>query len=524
MVVADRIKRMAIGDMIRRAALRYPNKTAVVDGEQRVSYQEFDEACNRFANYLLGQGLRKGDRVACICQNSVEFLVSMFGIAKAGLVWVPMNPMLAPQVIEYIILHSEARAIVTDSVFYPKIAPLLRALPDVEKVVTLPVGGDASIPGTTPFPEAVAPCSALEPEVHIRSEDLAIIMYTSGTTGNPKGVMHSHMSIYVSTLGNIIECELAKDDVVACLMPLFHCAQHILAASTLHLGATVVVMRGFEPNRFLGAIAEEKISWTFMLPMMYRAMLDCPERENYDLSSLRNCMYAMAPMGEGTIRQAIHEFKARFSLGSGQTEMYPATMIFKPEEQLRRFGSYWGVSSLLVETAIMDDDGNLLPPGEAGEIVHRGPNAMEGYWRNEEETAKSRKFGWHHTGDLGVFDPDGQMIFVDRKKDMIKTGGENVPSIKVESVILNEPRIANATVLGLPHERWIEAVTAFVKLKPGVVMAKEELIDYCKKHLSGFEVPKAVVILEEFPVTATGKIQKNVLRQQYIDYYANSER
>jgi long-chain acyl-CoA synthetase len=307
------------------------------------------------------------------------------------------------------------------------------------------------------------------------------------------------------------------------MMPLFHCAQHAMTASALNVGGTSVVLRGFDPVDYFATVAREKITWMFGLPMMYRTMLDHPEAANYDLSSLRYCLYAMAPMDEGTLRRAIDRFGARFGLGTGQTEMYPGTMFFKPEEQLRRFGPYWGISSLIVDTAIMDDDGNLLPPGQAGEIVHRGPTVMEGYWKNEEATEQARKFGWHHTGDLGVIDPDGQLIFVDRKKDMIKTGGENVPSIKVESVILNEPRIANAAVVGLPHARWGEAVTAFVAAKPETVITEEEIIDHCKQQLAGFEVPKAVVILDQFPLTATGKIQKNVLRQMYSEHYLHTQ-
>lgn len=516
------IKRLAVGDIIRRAALRYPDKIAVVDGEKRILYRELNETCNRFANFLFSRGLQKGDRVACVCQNSAEFLIVMYGIVKAGLVWVPINPLLATQDIQYIIEHSDARALVVDDVLYPKIGGLLPELKLVETVVTIPLTG--SVPeGTLAFADTVSGQPTAEPEADIRSDDLALIMYTSGTTGKPKGVMQTHTAVYVATLGNIIEGELTKDDVATCMMPLFHCAQHVLTASMLHIGATAIVMRGFDPVAFFATVQKEKITWMFGLPVMYRTMLDHPEAPNYDLSSLNYCLYAMAPMDEGTLRRAIERFGARFALATGQTEMYPATMFFKPEEQLCRFGPYWGISSLIVDTAIMDDDGNLLSPGQVGEIVHRGATVMEGYWKNEEATAQTRKFGWHHTGDLGVIDSDGQLIFVDRKKDMIKTGGENVPSVKVESVILNDPQIANAAVVGLPHARWSEAVTAFVTLKPGAFITEQEIIENCKKQLGGFEIPKAVVILDQFPLTATGKIQKNALRQMFGDYYAQAK-
>jgi long-chain acyl-CoA synthetase len=229
----------------------------------------------------------------------------------------------------------------------------------------------------------------------------------------------------------------------------------------------------------------------------------------------------MAPIAEPLLRRAIAEFCPSFSLASGQTEMYPATTLFAPEQQLQRFGCYWGESTVINDTAIMDDEGNLLPHGETGEIVHRGPNVMEGYYKDAEATEKSRLFGWHHTGDLGRFDQDGQLLFVDRKKDMIKSGGENVPSIKVESALLRHPAVANAAAVGIPHPHWSEAVTAFVTLKPGASLEAEELIALSREHLGGFEVPKAVVFLDALPMTATGKVQKHALRDAHAGLYAD---
>jgi len=247
-------------------------------------------------------------------------------------------------------------------------------------------------------------------------------------------------------------------------------------------------------------------------------MLDHPSRPLRNLSSLRLCFYAMAPMAENLLRRLIEAFCPNFTLGSGQTEMYPMTVMFRPEEQLRRFGPYWGTTSILNDTAIMDDNGRLLGPGEVGEIVHRGPNVMEGYYKNPEATAEARAFGWHHTGDLGIWDK-GLLMFKDRKKDMIKTGGENVPSIKVESVLLRHAAVGNAAAVGLPHARWIEAITAFVVLKPGASADEAELIRHCKEHLGGFEVPKAIRVLDALPMTATGKVQKHPLREQYRELY-----
>jgi long-chain acyl-CoA synthetase len=309
------------------------------------------------------------------------------------------------------------------------------------------------------------------------------------------------------------------EDIATALLPLFHSAQHAMTTSFLHLGATNIIFRGFDPIKLMSAIDHEKITWLFALPMMYRELLNHPERVNYNLSSLNYCLYAMAPIDKGTLAKAIEELCPNFGLGTGQTEMYPSTLYFKPEEQQRRFGSYWGISSIMNDTAIMDDQGNFLPPGEVGEIVYRGPNVMEGYYKDPEATIETRRFGWHHTGDLGMFDKDGQLLFVDRKKDMIKTGGENVASIKVEQVLLGHPAVANVAVVGLPHERWIEAISGFVVLKHDTVVTKKELLEFCREHLGGFETPKSIQFVDKLPMTTTGKIQKNKLREQYQRLY-----
>jgi long-chain acyl-CoA synthetase len=319
-----------------------------------------------------------------------------------------------------------------------------------------------------------------EPMVEIGDRDVAQIMYTSGTTGRPKGVMQSHLSVVMAAMANAVEFGLRRDDVNNATLPLFHCAQHTLMCGVIAAGGTVVITRGFEPGAMLEAIERERISFLVGLPLMHQAMLDHPSRLKRNLSSLRLCVYAMAPMAETLLRRLIAEFCPNYMLATGQTEMYPATVAFRPEEQLRRFGPYWGVSSILNDTEVMDDQGRILGEGEVGEIVHRGPNVMEGYYKNPEATAEARTFGWHHTGDLGMW-VDAQLLFKDRKKDMIKTGGENVASIKVESVLLRHPAVANAVAVGLPHARWIEAVTAFVVLKPGAQVDEAELLHLCKE-------------------------------------------
>ncbi|HDM60030.1 AMP-dependent synthetase [Archaeoglobales archaeon] len=519
------INRLAFGDVLRRNAKRFGDREAIVvfgeldrEGlEKKLTYREADEKANQFANALIERGMKKGDRVAMIMGNSAEFVLCQFGAAKAGATVVPINPVITSRDIEYQLKHSESKFAVVDDIFLPKIKDILKNL-GIDYIV-VPISGNAE---HETFKEFIKGMPKEEPEVEIWERDILEILYTSGTTALPKGVMLSHLNVIFGCLNATLDGAMigfANPDAVATtLMPLFHCAQQAITYGVAIIpGGKTVVMRGFDPETLLRAIEKERITFTFMLPTMYRIILDM-DLSNYDLSSWKYALYAMTPMDERTKRRLIEELGLTIMLGTGQTEAFPPTSIFRPEHQLEKEGNYWGTPCYFTEHAIMDDEGNLLSENQIGEIVLRGPNVMEGYLKNEEATAEASKYGWHHMGDLGFFDEDGLLKFVDRKKDMIKTGGENVPSIKVESVILAHPKVAEAAVIGLPHERWGEAVTAVVVPKDPS-LTEDELIKYCKEHLAGFEVPKKVIFVSEMPKTATGKIQKYQLRERYEDLY-----
>lgn len=506
------VNRIAIGDIIRRAAKRYQDEIALVEGEKSISYDELDQACNRFANYLIECGYNKGDAIATICGNSIDHVIAIYGIQKAGLIWVPINPGISSAEKEYILNTVNVKLTIIDDDLLKVDTSLF------ENANILIVGNEQS---EKSLQKTILNQSPIEPLIHVQDRDIAQIMFTSGTTGNPKGVCVSHTAVYMASLNNIIEVNFKQSDVSLAVMPLFHCAQHTLITSLLTIGAKIVLVKKFEPENFMQLIEKEKVTFLFALPMMFRAIIHHPKFKNYNLKSLKNCLYAMAPMDETTLKKGIEEIGADFLLATGQTEIYPATMVFKPEEQLKRFGSYWGTTALINDTEVMDDQGNILGKGQIGEIVHRGPNVMNGYLDNEEATKETRLYDWHHTGDLGFWDEDGQMVFVDRKKDIIKTGGENVASIKIEHTLINYHKIDAAVVVGIPHERWNEAVTAFVRPKEQTVVTEEEIVSYCKQHLGGFQVPKKVVFVDEFPMTSTGKIQKQKIRAQYNSLYLN---
>lgn len=517
------IQRVALGDIFRRQARHIPNREAMVErrGGQRISfsYKTLNDQLNRFAAAIAGLGLKRGDKVAMIGPNSWEIVVAIYGCAKGGFVAVPLNPRLGPEDIIFMLNHSEAKTIIADDVLCPLIDSMKEKFTTLKHFVSIPATGIKAPAYFLDFGEFLAGQSDTEFEQIVWDRDPFTILYTSGTTARPKGVVLSHLSCYIMSLSNLIEMKLFREHTGAIVMPMFHCAQQTFATTHFHIGAKNIICRMFDPGAMLELIQEEKIGSLFLLPMMWRAILDHPRLKDSDVSSLKRCTYAMTPMDKRTLERGTEVFGPNFMLGTGQTEFFPSTECFKPEWQLKKSGNYWGDPALTVETAIMDEDGAIVPQGQVGEIVRRGPAHLLEYLKEPDATDEIRKFGWAHSGDIGYFDEDGLLVFVDRKKDMIKTGGENVPSIKVERVILADPRVSEVAVVGLPHEKWIEAVTAFVVPKENSSLSENDVITICRSELGGFEVPKKVLIVDELPKTTTGKLKKNIVKQKYNDLY-----
>jgi len=516
------IQRVAVGDVFRRRARNTPNRIAVVEqrGEKRIAmtFLELNQKLNKFASATRTLGLEKGHKVALLGLNSNEYLIALYGAAKAGLTAVPINPGLSPGDIAYVIDHAGADLLVLDSMLIPLITSIREKIKSVKQIVVINPSDEAIPEEYLGFEALMAKGSPLEVEdVIINDRDIFEILYTSGTTGHPKGVLVSHLSVYISSLSSAIEFGMASGCSTTMVLPIFHCAQQVLTFSSLNAGGTVNIVRQFDPGKFLKTIESEEVNLIFCIPMMYRMLLDHPDIKTCNLENLQTCVYAMTPMDQRTLGECIKMFKADFIHGTGQTECFPPTNIFKASDCLEKQGNYWGNSNLILDTAVMDEEGKILPPNQVGEIVWRGPLVMESYYKDEEATAESRKFGWHHSGDLGMFDDDGLLLFVDRKKDMIKSGGENVPSIKVERVILADHRVQQVAVVGTPHEHWIEQVTAFVVRTPNSDLSEEEVIRICKAYLGRFEVPKRVFFVDELPMTSTGKIKKNILRRMAVE-------
>lgn len=520
------IGRVNVGDILTRTAWRQPDHEAVVDGSRRMTYRELNRETNRLAQALLRAGYRRGDALTVASGNSIEFLLTYFACAKTGVVCVPLNLAWGPSETAYVLEHSRTRVIVVEAQLAGLVAGALNRLEGsyVRDVVIAPGTGELWEPGGaatwSSLEEFVAKAGDGEPQCYVEDRDPVTYLYTSGTTSAPKGVVSSHVAVYIESLTAPLVLKLSRDERSAVMMPLFHTAQlNGFTTGLMYVGGTAVIMRGFDPAHLLEAIETERITQIFGLPMMYRAMMDHPDIARRDLSSLRLALYAMAPMPDSDLRRAMEVFGCQFALGFGQTEMNPLTTVFLPEHQLSHPGSV-GLPVPNVQVGIMDDEGNLLGQGAAGEIVYRGPHAMEGYLHDQEATDAAFTHGWFHSGDVGQFDSDGILWFADRKKDVIKTGGENVASIEVEKALYEaEPRIAEVVVVGLPHEHWSEAIAAVVTRNPGSDLTEEDVLSAARSRLAGFKVPKAVIFTDAMPRTATGKIQKNVLREQYRGYF-----
>ncbi|MCF8563253.1 long-chain-fatty-acid--CoA ligase [Alicyclobacillus tolerans] len=516
------IQRVCVGDIVARAAAHYPDKVGIIDGQLRLTYRHFNEVVNRTGHALLSLGLNHQDRVAIASRNTWEFLAIYFACAKAGLIAMPVNLGLKPAEIAYCLRDSNAKVLLAETVLSHAVAQVAPLAPDLEHVIWLRSGSDVPAVEKTygAFESLLTAGNPAEVERVVSDRDVIQLLYTSGTTSMPKGVLTSHVAVVMTAFSAALRQKSDPNDVVMHVLPLFHCAQlNSLAIPAFVNGATSVILPSFDVNRVAEELEQHRVSSVLLLPMMYQALLSHPGVQRRNYSSVRYAIYAMAPMPESRISEIQALFpNAKVLLGSGQTEFTPPTTFQFPEHQQTKAAS-WGPAAPSVWVEIMDDHGRLLPRGETGEIVYRGPNAMEGYWNQPEKTLEAFHHGWFHSGDVGYMDDEGVVWFTDRKKDMVKTGGENVASLEVERKLLEHPDVAEAAVVGLPHDRWGEAVTGLVILKEGRSPSEQDIIAYCKTTLADFKVPKRIHFVTEFPRTGTGKIQKHELRAHFKTMY-----
>ncbi len=509
------LNRQTLGDLLRRTAQRDPNKLAIRCGATDWTYRQFDDTCNRFAAGLSTLGVGVGDRVAVLARNSHGFAALRFAAARLGAVLVPINFMLNSTEANFILAHSEAKLLCTDS----GLAELARSASigtSVQQLVWLP-GEEASSPaaGMVTFDELLKHGN-LPPEVELTGAMLAQIIYTSGTESRPKGAMLSHDAVISEYVTCLVDVEIAHNDVMLHALPLYHCAQlDVFFGPCIYVGASNIITGKPTADNLLELLAREGINSFFAPPTVWIALLRAPQFDSTDLSKLRKGYYGASIMPVEVLKEIQRRLpQVRLWNLYGQTEIAPMATVLKPEDQLRKAGSA-GKQALNVETRIVDDAMNDVAIGEIGEIVHRSPQLLMGYFKDQERTQAAFEGGWFHSGDLAVMDSDGFITVVDRKKDMIKTGGENVASREVEEALYGIEGVSEVAVIGLPDARWIEAVTAIIVAKPGYTLTEQEVIAACSAKLAHFKVPKRVILTDALPKNPSGKLLKRELRQHY---------
>lgn len=496
--------------MLRRSAARHGERTAVICGNTRWSYRELDLLVDELAVGISMRGVAKGDLVAVIARNSQCFVALRFAVARIGAVLVPVNFMLRPEEARYVIEHSGAKLLFVDpTTLELGLAAWTGNLADVIGLA----GENAPAPNGLPSWEELLRHGA-RPNEAAHAEDLLQIIYTSGTESRPKGAMLTHGAVLWQYQSCVIDCEWTPDTVAVHALPLFHCAQlDAMLGPGLQIGACNIITAAPTPDNVIPMLAEHKVTSFFAPPTIWIALLRSPLLEHFDLRCLVKGYYGASIMPVEVLRELRQRLpNLRLWNLYGQTEIAPVATVLYPHEQESHAGSA-GRAALHVTTRVVDEAMMDVAPGEIGEVVHRSPQLMSGYWKDPEKTAAAFEGGWFHSGDLATRDADGYITIVDRKKDMIKTGGENVSSREVEEILYEHPSVAETAVIGLPDVKWIEAVTAIVVLRSGKAATEEELIAHCRARLAGFKVPKQVIQLDSLPRSASGKILKRELRR-----------
>ena len=512
MTLTNSIHRNTIGAALNRSARKYPQQLALRFADRSWSYQALNVAANQVANALLEAGLVPGDRLAVYGKNSDAYVIAWLAAVKAGLVHVPVNFALSSEELGYILQQSGAKGVLSDASLADKVR-------EATQSITLTVNGTlhAVEPSTFDVLASVGSShSRNEPDVALEGSSLAQLLYTSGTTAAPKAAMMSHQALMAEYMACMVELDIKSSEAMLAALPLYHSAQmHVFLMPALLLGAPVILLEAPMPDSCLAAIAQHQITSFFAPPTVWISLLRHPQFGQHDLSTLKKAYYGASIMPVPVLEEMQQRFTGVGLYNCyGQSEIAPLATVLRPEEHAERPASA-GRPILTVETRIVDLEGNDVAPGEHGEIVHRSPQLMVGYWDKPEMTAEAFQGGWFHSGDVGYVDEAGYLYIVDRIKDVINTGGVLVASREVEEALFKHAAIAEVAVIGLPDEKWIEAITAVVVLKEGQEASEQELIHHTKSIVAPYKVPKRIVFTDALPKSTAGKILKRHLRQEF---------
>jgi fatty-acyl-CoA synthase len=499
---------LLLGDIVRRQARHRADKTAYVIGPERVTYGRLNAMANRLAHVLRALGVGRGDRVATLAENRVEYPAIYFAAAKLGAIHVPINFRWRAGEVRYALAQSETKVLLHADRFAATVEEVRAALPALAHVLSL--DGDA--------PELTARASDAEPapDPALSEHDPHVMLYTSGTTGDPKGALLSHRTYVLQAMQTQAASGLGQDDIGLCMFPMFHMGGWAMPLGYWSNGGTVILMEKAEPGDILRAVARERVTYLYLIPTLWNAVLALPEFARVDLSSLRALGSGTSAMTEAQVRTIVERFQnPRLFVMYGQTEAGPVATL-RPPDVLRKPTSV-GRPALNVDVRVVDADDRDVGPGATGEIVCRSEFTMLGYWRMPEATAQALRGGWLHTGDLGAFDDEGFLHIAGRLKEMIKCGGENVFPVEVERCLLDHPAIAEAAVFSVPDPDWGEVVAAAVVRRPGAALSEADVVEHVRAHLAGYKKPRLVRFLDALPRTAsTRQVQKTLLREQCI--------
>lgn len=506
-----------------QTALAQPGKTAYHFMGKETSYAEFDQSVSKFASALQDIGVGKGDHVAFLLGNTPHFLISLYATMRIGAIAIPVNPIYTPDEISYIMQNSDAKVVIALDQLLPLVGQAAKLFPDVRhfiicetddatytKINALPETAKANIHLFTQMLATGKP--DLEP-VLVDGNETAIILYTSGTTGHPKGAMLTHGNLYSNARDVADYLDFSAEDCIVATLPVFHVfALTVVVNAPLVRGATILLASRFSPSEIFSLIREQKATIFAGVPTMYNFLYQFPEANPSDFQTIRTAISGGASLPVALLYNFEDRFKVRISEGYGLSEASPVT-TFNPQDRERIPGSI-GTSIVNVENKVVDALGNEVPDGEVGELIVRGPNVMKGYYKMPEETVAAIRDGWLYTGDMARRDENGYFYIVDRKKDVVIVGGYNVYPREVEEVLFAHPDIVEAAVIGLPDSDFGEAVHAYVVLKEGSTVQQAELTDYCAERLTKYKVPKSFEFLDELPKNTTGKILRRALRDR----------
>lgn len=501
---------MNLSELLAVSARKFPTKEGFIAGEERLTYKEVDEKVNRLANALMERGLTKGDKVILFSPNTLEFIYSYFAVQRIGGIIIPVNARSVTEELEYIITHSEAKAFVGHHMLWSQAKPL------IEKHLLLWITTSDDHSDVENLHRLIESGSKKEVKCELKADELSTMLYTSGTTGKPKGVLFTHHNILTVATMMCIETHINDDARLLHMMPLSHSAPlHLFFVAGTYVGATHVLTPTFTPDLLLQLVDREKITHFFGAPIAYLATARHPEIDKYDLTSVRRWVYGAAPLSREEVKLIQEKFKTNeLMCVYGLTEAGPNGTYLSPEDHETKAGSVGKRAALNCEIRIVNEDGEDVKPNEIGEVILRGEGNMVGYYKDDERTKETLRDGWIYTGDMAKFDEDGYIWIVDRKKDVIISGGVNIYPTEVENVLKTHPDIIDVAIIGVPHPEWGETAKAYVVATKQIENLEQECKSFLEGKLAKYKIPRLYEQIDELPRNASGKVLKHLLKER----------